>query len=142
MKVKKVGEIAQKTCETCTHYIPLDDKSGVCVKHIKYTYITQTCSYHTTEVTDELKLERIAEAYIEINNKIQQLQELKEILRKAIIHEVQTKAVTPKYIITVSNIKQKRLNTEKVKQFLKSINKLDEFLTESEYQRVKIKPIF
>ena len=141
MKIEKIGELAPKTCETCVHYIPFDDKTGACIKRIKYTYVTNTCGYYSTEITDESKLEKVAEAYVEIHTKIQELQELKEILRKVLIQEVQTRAITENYLIIVSTVKQRRLNTKKVKEFLTSINKLEEFTTETEFQTIKIKPL-
>ena len=139
MKIKKVGELKPSQCCTCKYFF-----HNACLKNLKYVYPNQTpCPYYVTdELSDEIKLDILAQSYIEITKQIDELTEIRNILREAIIRSVERKAVTPNFLITVTKVKQKRLDTNAVKEYLKSTNRLNDFLKEAEYQRVTVKPLF
>jgi len=128
-------------CGYCKHFF-----KGLCLISLKARHPNQPCNVGKFEkgVKDRLsneELEKVIAKFHELNAEKQVLEWDLTILRNAILESLDGKRVIGNYLVNVSTVKQKRLNTEKVKKLIDSLPDREEYYVEVEYRRVITKKI-
>ena len=81
----------------------------------------------------------LAEFYVLFKEAEEEYKRNRDFLRDVIINKVKGKAETEEYIVNVQEVTANRLNTKKVRDYLKRLGILEEFLERSKYYRVEVK---
>jgi len=135
--VKQV--VKQVTCNNCSNFLILNGNVGICKKRERIVLGSYNCPNFEEGEPMKADLDTIAMYYQLSKYAIEEYQKMANTLRDILIQKVKGKAETDKFTINVTEVKSKRLNTEKVREFLKKKGILDKFLVESSYYRVTVK---
>jgi len=84
-------------------------------------------------------LDTVAMFYTLSKDAIEEYQKMMNTLRDILIRRVEGKEETDNFVVNVTKVKSKRLDTNKVRKYLKKKGILDKFLVESSYYRVEVK---
>jgi len=84
-------------------------------------------------------LDTIAMFYMLSRDAIEEYQKMANTLRDTLIQRVEGRKETDNFVVNVTKVKSKRLNTSKVRKYLENKGILDKFLIESSYYRVEVK---
>jgi len=146
IQVRKVEtKELQRKCENCEYFIKFSDTIGICRYKSKIMLANFNCAMWTEGEPRTATIDDIAYWYEWTKLELEAMKRQLDILRDIIINEIGTENYTVVntnyFVIKVSKVKTKRLQTNRVKEFLEKIGKLDEFLTESEHYRVEVKRI-
>lgn len=142
--VKLVSRIEGVKCKDCRYGINLDEKFVFCTKRVKVNYCNQTCSEGVTgePIVYEEDLERIIDIYLSNKEMIEILKEQNEAIKKLLITEIDTGSeIVGKYDVKIVRFVQKRLDTEKAREYLNSLGVLEDYLKETEVVYPKIKKL-
>jgi len=142
MKVKKVSQIPEQgKCGVCKNFF-----RGLCIVSLKARHPNQPCNTGKFEKgsREELsteELEKVVAKFHELNSEKQIIEWDLNILRNAILESLDGRRVIGRYFVNISTVKQKRLNTKKVKELVDSMPNKDDFYTEIEYKRLVTKVV-
>jgi len=151
IQVRKIEtEEIQRQCNNCKFFTKITDTIGICNYKNKLVLPCFNCLVWEHGEPKTATIDDIAYLYewtkLELEAMKKQLDTLRDIIINEsgkILNEIKMldniEVYGDHYIIKVKKVKTKRLDTEKVKEFLKKMRKLNEFLTESEYYRVEVK---
>ena len=142
VQVKLVSRVEGVKCRDCKYGINLDEKFVFCTKRVKVNYCNQTCSEGVAgeSIVYEEDLERIIDIYLNNKEMIEILKEQNEAIKKLLVTEIETGSeIVGKYDVRIIRFKQKRVDTDKVKEFLKEKGVLEDYLNEVEIVYPKIK---
>ena len=138
--VKKPETLSETFCKDCKHYFKLTEKTGACLEKIQIVYSTYRCNKY--EVGEKLiNKEKIVELYYKYNEAIKLFNEVKDTLREIILSSFSNNDIVGDFRILIQSGTQKRLNTNKVRKYLKELGILDEYLTEIPYTRLIVKKL-
>lgn len=84
-------------------------------------------------------LDTIAMFYQLSKDAIEEYQKMANTLRDILIQRVEGKEETDNFVVNVKKVSSKRLDTNKVRKYLKNKGILDKFLVENSYYRVEVK---
>ncbi|MCD6148682.1 hypothetical protein J7J18_04875 [bacterium] len=139
LKVKAVQEIKQITCNNCSNFLILEGNIGICKKRERIVLGNYNCPNFKEGEPMKADLDTVAMFYQLSKDAIEEYQKMANTLRDILIQRVEGKRETDNFVVSVTKVKSKRLNTEKVRKYLKKRGILDKFLTESSYYRVEVK---
>jgi len=143
IQVRKIEtEEIQRQCNNCIFFMKITDTIGICSYKNKLVLPSFNCLVWEHGEPKTATIDDIAYLYEWTKLELEAMKKQLDTLRDIIINEFtygDTVVHTDHYIIKVKKVKTKRLDTEKVKEFLKKMRKLNEFLTELEYYRVEVK---
>jgi len=139
LKVQKVAELEQKTCSNCSNFLIIEGMTGFCKKREGVFYGSYYCPMHEKGEPAEVDLVSLVVQYVIFKEELEQIQRQLDILRDAIIRRVKGEADVGTYVVKVQEVTVNRLNTKKVRDYLKRMGILDEFLVQSKHYRVEVK---
>ena len=144
LAVKLVSRAESVKCKDCKKGINLDEKFVFCTEQVCIKYCNQTCPEAVEgecEVYEE-DLEKIIDIYLSNKEMIEILKEQNEAIKKLLITEIDTGSeIVGKYDVRIVRFVQKRLDTEKVREYLDSLGVLEDYLKETEVVYPKIKKL-
>ena len=117
----------------------MDGNTGICSKREKIVLGNYNCPNFEEGKPTKADLDTIVMFYQLSKDAIEEYQKMANTLRDILIQRVEGKRETDNFIVNVTKVRSKRLNTEKVRKYLKKKGILDKFLTESSYYRVEVK---
>jgi len=127
--------LKQKFCGNCQNMMVVEGGLGICKVKERIVHKNYLCPLHDEGLQVEADVETIAKYYLFFKELEEEAKKNKDILRDILIR-IGSKA-TDNYEIFVSKVTTKRLDTEKVKEYLG--DKINDFLKISEYYRVDVK---
>jgi hypothetical protein len=142
--IKQIGRIESIECRDCKKGIKLDDNFVFCTVKVRVNYSNQSCSKAERgecEATIE-DIEKIIDIYIANKEMIEMLNNQNEAIKKLLVSVIDDGSVDiGKYTVDIVKMKKNILNTEKVREYFKARNMLEEFTREIEviYPRIKRK---
>ena len=142
--VKQIGRIESIECRDCRKGIRLDDNFVFCTVKVRVNYSNQSCSKAEKgecEATVE-DIEKIIDIYIANKDMIEMLNSQNEAIKKLLVSKIgDGSADVGKYTVDIVRMKKNILDTEKVREYFKAHELLDEFtrVIEVVYPRIKRK---
>jgi len=117
----------------------VEGKAGICKERETVVYGSYCCPLYEEGKPMTADLNVLAEFYVLFKEAEEEYKRNRDFLRDVIINKVKGKAETEEYIVNVQEVTANRLNTKKVRDYLKRLGILEEFLERSKYYRVEVK---
>ena len=140
MKAILIGEVEEKHCDNCKYFFKITEKAGVCILHGTVRLPNWHCPLHEYG-EGKATFEDVIDVYYKLSESLKHMQTVKESLRQLILSQVKDEKRIGDFIVKVKEVTQRRLDTKKVKDYLKEQGKLDEFMTEVKYKVLHVKKI-
>jgi len=139
IKIKAIQTIKQITCSNCSNFLILEGNVGICKKRERIVLGNYNCPNFEEGKPMKADLDTIAMFYMLSRDAIEEYQKMANTLRDTLIQRVEGRKETDNFVVNVTKVKSKRLNTSKVRKYLENKGILDKFLIESSYYRVEVK---
>jgi len=139
IKIKTVQTIKPITCSNCSNFLILEGNVGICKKRERIVLGNYNCPNFEEGKPMKADLDTVAMFYTLSKDAIEEYQKMMNTLRDILIRRVEGKEETDNFVVNVTKVKSKRLDTNKVRKYLKKKGILDKFLVESSYYRVEVK---
>jgi len=145
-KVKAIERVEMedvRMCKTCKYFVKAGN-GGICLKRVAFRYPTQACSEHVvgaTEALNELEKREILSRFVTIQVNIKLLQEELNALKMLIADHFEHKEQIEEFKVYINHVKQKRLNTEAVKELIETLPDKEKYYAETEFTRVQVKKV-
>ena len=140
MKAILVGRVGEKYCDNCKYFFKITEKAGVCILHGVVRLPNWHCPLHEYGES-EATFEDVIDTYYKLNESLKHMQIVRESLRQLILSQVKDERKVGDFIINVKEVTQRRLDTKKVKEYLKEQGKFNEFMTEVKCKVLHVKKI-
>ena len=140
MRAQLIGRVEEKHCDNCKYFFKITENAGVCILHGVIRLPNWHCPLHEFGES-EATFEDVIDTYYKLNESLKHMQTVRESLRQLILSQVKDERKVGDFIIKVKEVTQRRLDTKKVKDYLKEQGKLDEFMTEVKCKVLHIKKI-
>ena len=122
-----VTKVEEKHCSNCKYFFNITEKAGVCPLH----------EYGEGKAT----FEDVIDTYYKLNESLKYMQTVRESLRQLILSQVKDEKRIGDFIVKVREVTQRKLDTKKVKDYLKEQGKLDKFITEVKCKVLHVKKL-
>ena len=125
-------------CENCCYNV-----DGICLIRLeKIPEKLENCDYFS-ETVNPTVYELLAEYYNALKDQKKYVEERLKLLQLVFkkIVGVGNKRRFGRFLVSISDVKQTRLDTKRVKQFLEELNVLEQYQTIIQYPRIEVKEI-
>ena len=139
IKAKKVGELEELSCAKCSYFMRVLGKMGICKARDTIVHDSFLCSVFKEGEPTRADLNTIAGYYLFFKETLEEAKRNKDILRDVLITLVCGTEETEDFEISVRHEVSRRLDTEKVKDYLEKQGVLEQFIKPNWYHRVVVK---
>ncbi len=139
LEIKYIQKVEQVKCSNCSHFLKLNENIGICDFRYKVVYSNFNCPNFKEGDVMEIDLDKLAQFYEYFKEMVDEYKKNADLLRDMLITKVKGRKETKNFKIIVTEVKVNRLNTEKVREYLKRKGILDKFTTTGSYYRVEVK---